>query len=148
MKLTSGKLRYLLTIDSLEEATEVIIAGKAEDRKETVYEIADLAYHVMVLMLQLGISRASVCKMLSSLTKEGLLEQLPDKSLRITELGHQLTREHEAQYQTLCPIFQQLGLSEYDAQECSMELLSQLSDQTLKNVCSCFSAEHLPQMSA
>jgi phosphoribosyl-ATP pyrophosphohydrolase len=39
-----------------EEATEVIIAGKAEDRAETVYEIADLAYHVLVLMAQLGIT--------------------------------------------------------------------------------------------
>lgn len=39
-----------------EESTEVIIAGKAEDKKETVYEIADLAYHVLVLMAQLGIT--------------------------------------------------------------------------------------------
>jgi phosphoribosyl-ATP pyrophosphohydrolase/phosphoribosyl-AMP cyclohydrolase len=39
-----------------EESTEVIIAGKAEDKKETIYEIADLTYHVMVLMTQLGIS--------------------------------------------------------------------------------------------
>ncbi|MGM9521545.1 MAG: bifunctional phosphoribosyl-AMP cyclohydrolase/phosphoribosyl-ATP diphosphatase HisIE [Oscillospiraceae bacterium] len=39
-----------------EESTEVIIAGKAEDKTETVYEIADLAYHVMVLMTQMGIS--------------------------------------------------------------------------------------------
>ncbi|MBQ1471705.1 bifunctional phosphoribosyl-AMP cyclohydrolase/phosphoribosyl-ATP diphosphatase HisIE [Eubacterium sp. AB3007] len=39
-----------------EESTEVVIAGKAEDRDETVYEIADLAYHVMVLMVQMGIS--------------------------------------------------------------------------------------------
>ena len=39
-----------------EESTEVIIAAKAEDRKETVYEIADLAYHVMVLMVEAGIS--------------------------------------------------------------------------------------------
>ena len=43
-----------------EECTEVIIAGKAEDTAETVYEIADLAYHVMVLMLQLGISLEDV----------------------------------------------------------------------------------------
>ena len=43
-----------------EECTEVIIAGKAEDKAETVYEIADLAYHVMVLMLQLGISLEDV----------------------------------------------------------------------------------------
>ena len=39
-----------------EESTEVIIAAKAEDKKETIYEIADLAYHVMVLMVQAGIS--------------------------------------------------------------------------------------------
>ncbi|MBR7040364.1 MAG: bifunctional phosphoribosyl-AMP cyclohydrolase/phosphoribosyl-ATP diphosphatase HisIE [Clostridia bacterium] len=43
-----------------EESTEVIIAGKAEDKKETVYEIADLTYHVMVLMTQLGISLEDV----------------------------------------------------------------------------------------
>lgn len=38
-----------------EESTEVIIAAKADDKKETIYEIADLAYHVMVLMCQMGI---------------------------------------------------------------------------------------------
>ncbi len=39
-----------------EECTEVIIAGKADDKKETIYEIADLTYHVMVLMIEMGIS--------------------------------------------------------------------------------------------
>ena len=39
-----------------EESTEVIIAGKAQDKAETIYEIADLAYHVLVLMNQVGIS--------------------------------------------------------------------------------------------
>lgn len=39
-----------------EESTEVIIAGKANDKKETVYEIADLAYHIMVMMVEMGIS--------------------------------------------------------------------------------------------
>ena len=39
-----------------EESTEVIIAGKAEDKKETIYEIADLSYHVLVLMAELGIT--------------------------------------------------------------------------------------------
>ena len=39
-----------------EESTEVIIAGKADDRAETVYEIADLAYHVLVLMVDMGIT--------------------------------------------------------------------------------------------
>ena len=49
-----------------EECTEVVIAGKAEDKKETVYEIADLAYHVMVLMVQMGISVEDVQKELAS----------------------------------------------------------------------------------
>ncbi len=39
-----------------EESTEVIIAGKADDKRETVYEIADLTYHLMVLMIEMGIS--------------------------------------------------------------------------------------------
>jgi len=49
-----------------EECTEVIIAGKADDKKETVYEIADLAYHVMVLMVQMGISLEDVRRELAS----------------------------------------------------------------------------------
>jgi len=49
-----------------EESTEVIIAAKAEDRKETIYEIADLAYHVMVLMVQAGISLEDIHKELAS----------------------------------------------------------------------------------
>jgi len=39
-----------------EESTEVIIAAKSDDKKETVYEIADLAYHIMALMVEVGIS--------------------------------------------------------------------------------------------
>ena len=49
-----------------EESTEVIIAAKAEDKKETIYEIADLAYHVMVLMVQAGISLEDVKKELAA----------------------------------------------------------------------------------
>ena len=49
-----------------EECTEVIIAGKADDKAETVYEIADLAYHVMVLMTQMGISLEEIHKELAS----------------------------------------------------------------------------------
>lgn len=48
-----------------EESTEVIIAGKAEDKAETIYEIADLTYHVLVLMAQMGISVADVKKELA-----------------------------------------------------------------------------------
>ncbi|MBQ8640722.1 MAG: bifunctional phosphoribosyl-AMP cyclohydrolase/phosphoribosyl-ATP diphosphatase HisIE [Clostridia bacterium] len=49
-----------------EESTEVIIAGKAEDKAETIYEIADLAYHVMVLMVEMGISLDEVRAELAS----------------------------------------------------------------------------------
>ena len=49
-----------------EESTEVIIAGKANDKKETVYEIADLAYHLMVLMCEMGISVEDVHRELAS----------------------------------------------------------------------------------
>ena len=49
-----------------EESTEVIIAGKANDKKETVYEIADLAYHVMVLMIEMGISLEDIHRELAS----------------------------------------------------------------------------------
>ncbi|MCD8001991.1 MAG: bifunctional phosphoribosyl-AMP cyclohydrolase/phosphoribosyl-ATP diphosphatase HisIE [Oscillospiraceae bacterium] len=49
-----------------EECTEVIIAGKAEDHRETVYEIADLAYHVLVLMVQSGITLEEIHRELAS----------------------------------------------------------------------------------
>ena len=49
-----------------EESTEVIIAGKAEDKKETVYEIADLTYHILVLMAQMGITVDEVQEELAS----------------------------------------------------------------------------------
>ncbi len=49
-----------------EECTEVIIAAKAEDRAETIYEIADLAYHTMVLMIEAGISLEDIHRELAS----------------------------------------------------------------------------------
>ena len=49
-----------------EECTEVIIAAKDNDKKETIYEIADLAYHIMVLMVENGISVNDIRKELAS----------------------------------------------------------------------------------
>ena len=49
-----GKEKILKKVG--EECTEVIIAGEKEDKEETIYEISDLAYHVLVLMVELGIS--------------------------------------------------------------------------------------------
>ncbi|MBR4086679.1 MAG: bifunctional phosphoribosyl-AMP cyclohydrolase/phosphoribosyl-ATP diphosphatase HisIE [Clostridia bacterium] len=49
-----------------EESTEVIIGAKSKDKAETVYEIADLAYHIMVLMVEMGISVEDIRKELAS----------------------------------------------------------------------------------
>ena len=49
-----------------EESTEVIVAAKNSDKKETVYEIADLTYHIMVLMIEMGISLEDIWKELAS----------------------------------------------------------------------------------
>ena len=49
-----------------EECTEVIIGAKSDDKAETVYEIADLCYHVMVLMIEMGISLEDIHKELAS----------------------------------------------------------------------------------
>ena len=55
-----GLDKILKTVE--EECTEVIIGGCKEDRAETVYEIADLCYHVMVLMVQMGITVEDVTR--------------------------------------------------------------------------------------
>lgn len=49
-----------------EESTEVIIAAKDKDKKETIYEIADLTYHVLVLMIEAGISVEDIHRELAS----------------------------------------------------------------------------------
>ncbi|MGN1095833.1 MAG: bifunctional phosphoribosyl-AMP cyclohydrolase/phosphoribosyl-ATP diphosphatase HisIE [Eubacteriales bacterium] len=49
-----------------EESTEVIVAGKGGDKAETIYEIADLVYHVMVLMIEMGISTKDIIGELAS----------------------------------------------------------------------------------
>ena len=54
-----------------EECTEVIIAAKAGDRAETIYETADLCYHVLVLLVQMGISPAEI---IAELDKRHIVE--------------------------------------------------------------------------
>ena len=49
-----------------EESTEVIIAGKSGDKADSVYELADLAYHALVLMAELGITPDEVKSELAS----------------------------------------------------------------------------------
>lgn len=54
-----------------EESTEVIVAGKGGDKDETVYEIADLAYHVMVLMAEMHIEPKDI---ISELAKRHVID--------------------------------------------------------------------------
>ena len=49
-----------------EECTEVIIAAKDNDKKETIYEVADLAYHIMVMMIEQGITLEDIHDELAS----------------------------------------------------------------------------------
>ncbi len=58
--LSKGRDEILKKIG--EEAVEVIIASMAGDRRQTVYEMADLWFHCMVLMAEEGLSHADVMK--------------------------------------------------------------------------------------
>ena len=49
-----------------EESTEVVIAAKDNDLPNTVYELCDLMYHAMVLMVDMGISLDDIRKEMSS----------------------------------------------------------------------------------
>ena len=49
-----------------EESTEVIVAAKNNDKAETIYEIADLVYHNLVLMIEMGISVEDIVNELAS----------------------------------------------------------------------------------
>ncbi|MCE5188624.1 MAG: bifunctional phosphoribosyl-AMP cyclohydrolase/phosphoribosyl-ATP diphosphatase HisIE [Eubacteriales bacterium] len=49
-----------------EETTEVILAAKDQDKANTVYEIGDLMYHVMVLMIEAGISLGEIKREMAS----------------------------------------------------------------------------------
>jgi len=63
-----------------EESTEVIIAGQKGDKKETIYEVADLAYHVMVMMVEAGIP-------LDAVTSELAKRHVIDHKVKQERLG-------------------------------------------------------------
>ena len=56
----------VFTIEGMELDIEPLFAGKADDKAETVYEISDLCYHVLVLMVQMGISIDDIKRELAS----------------------------------------------------------------------------------
>lgn len=60
-----------------EESTEVVVAAKNDSDDEFVYEVADLAYHVLVLMADRGISTDQVKKELAE--REGLMSKTKER---------------------------------------------------------------------
>lgn len=59
-----GKEKILKKVG--EECTEVIIGAMKDSREETIYEISDLCYHVLVLMVSCGITIADIRAELAS----------------------------------------------------------------------------------
>lgn len=66
-----------------EEATEVVIAAKNEDSRELVYEIADVLYHLLVLLVEKGISYEAILEELAS--REGIISKTQERKA-ITDL--------------------------------------------------------------
>ena len=116
MKLTPAKLRYLLTIAALEKTGDGI-------------RCIDIA-------VQLGVSQASACRMLSAFAGEGILSQEPDRTVRLTETGRRMAQGYEDRFGQLYPFFHEtLELSPYDARECAMALCASLSQGSMTALC-------------
>lgn len=58
-----GKEKILKKVG--EESTEVVIAAMKDDKQETIFEVSDVAYHVLVLMVEMGITVADIKEELS-----------------------------------------------------------------------------------
>ena len=66
-----------------EEATEVVIAAKNEDPRELVYETADVLYHLLVLLVEKGVSYEAILEELAS--REGVISKTQERKA-ITDL--------------------------------------------------------------
>lgn len=72
---TKGLDKILKKIE--EEATEVIVAAKNPDKSELQYETADLLYHLMVLLVEQGVSYDDIKRELAS--REGLMSKTQER---------------------------------------------------------------------
>ena len=120
MEWTPAKLRYLLAFHTLAAENA---ENSAADSAPTVRCI-DIAVH-------LGISRASVSRMLAQFVDDGILLQTNKSSFFLTELGRQESEHYNAQFESLFQLFRdQLKLSDYDARECAVTLITSLPSHT------------------
>ena len=115
MAMTETKRKYLLTIALLHKAP-------------------CLPFRPIDLAVRLGVSRASVSRMLLEFVKEGLLLQ-KDHSYQLSEAGLAAIAEaldHYRTYYTFCTTL--LQLSAFDAHECCISLLCGAEEMTLKHL--------------
>lgn len=117
MDWTPAKLRYLLAFHSLSQDSETV-------------RCIDLAVH-------LGISRASVSRMLAQLSDDGVLEQAKNGGFLLTELGKSCSDHYFSQYESLYQLFRdRLNLSDFDAGECASTLITSLPSNIVENLSS------------
>lgn len=118
LRLTPARLRYLLTFANLEQATDV--------RGVRCIDVA----------VRLGVARPSVCRMLSSFEKDGLIIQDGSRLFHTTPEGREAVEGYLLQYRQIFPLFQELlSLSQFDSEECAMTLLSFLDPSVLDHLC-------------
>ena len=116
MELTNAKIKYLLIISKLVET-------KGEARS------VDIA-------IELGVARPSVCRMLKVLSDMGLIEKLPRQTSKLTQLGWDVSGCYLEQYKRIYPFFRQFAnLSAFDAEECALAILGNLSRRCVDSLC-------------
>ncbi|MBP1581959.1 MAG: hypothetical protein J6A26_06150 [Oscillospiraceae bacterium] len=134
MEWTPAKLRYLLAFHTL---------NLQNDQGSSVRCI-DIAIH-------LGISRASSSRMLTQFVEDGILTNSGKSGFQLTELGLRETEHYYAQFESLYHLFcDKLGLSDFDARECAVNLITSLPDniaEDLRSKCQQFLQLSLPSQS-
>ncbi len=116
MELTNAKIKYLLIISKLVET-------KGEARS------VDIA-------IELGVARPSVCRMLKTLADMGLIEKQPRQTAKLTQLGQEISGCYLEQYKRIYPFFKQFAnLSTFDAEECALAILGNLSRRCVDSLC-------------
>lgn len=115
--LTSAQLRYIIAV------------AECIEKKPAKVRCIDIA-------ARLGVARASACRMLSSLVEEDILAQDIRKGLSFTENGTAVAKKYVQSYRQLAGFFKaEFTLSDFDAGECAMSLLSTLPAGLSETLC-------------
>ena len=120
MVFTPAKLRYLL-----------VLAQIAQENGGQV--------RCIEIAVRMGVARASVSRMLNTFVKEELvLQETARGSVRLTEKGLKAAERYMNRCKTLRDVLEkQFTLSDYDAQECALALVSGVSETTLRALENC-----------